>query len=674
MLAPVTRRFALLLVSFALTFGCDDGTDMPDAATRDAGAPDVVVARCTEPTGTPTAIFALPRDGTEPFFDLPWPNDVRRTASGTVDMSAFPNPRNVFLQRYLDTMTERLEGFGTNGAVYFRFSHPIDAATLPATPEATVSDGASVFLIDVDPASPDLGSRHPAVLHYQECPTRYWSAHSVAIRPVYGIPLASSRRYAAVVTRGVMTEDGGAYERDADFEALLGTAGDGTVDAARAVYGDVFDVLEAAGVARTDLLSVTVFTTQDAIGETIGIRDWMVNDYETPTVDDASLEVVRESPRLTEITGTYGPVPVFQDGEIPFIDVGGAIDVDADGAPTVHSEYRARFTLTIPTTPMPAEGYPIVLYAHGTGGDHSTFVSNDVGANLARLGFAAMGIDQIHHGERNPTDTDPAILFFNIPNPLAARDNNRQSALDVVQQARLVPGLTFPTTVVDRGGEAIRFDATHLYFMGHSQGGLNGPIYLAIDDTARGAVLSAASAVITPSLLEKLEPLEIPAIVKGLLNLPGANWQDAYALEGFTVEHPIATLLQTWLEVSDGSNYAHLIFQAPRDGFAPKSVLMTEGLLDRYAPPASIEALAGSMRVPLVTPAHHPLESLSLLGIGSVSPPVTANVAGGMATAGLLQFPDDGHFAIFDNPVAEAQVFGFFESLAAGGPGTIPAP
>lgn len=139
-------------------------------------------------------------------------------------------------------------------------------------------------------------------------------------------------------------------------------------------------------------------------------------------------------------------------------------------------------------------------------------------------------------------------------------------------------------------------------------------------------------------------------------------------------EHPIATLVQTWIEAADGSNYAHLIARSPRDGFAPKSVLMTEGLEDLYTPPASIEALAGAMGAPLVAPVHQPVDSLRLRGLGVFDPPVSGNVAAGAATMGLLQFPNDGHFAVFRNDIAAHQVFGFFESLLDGGPGTIPTP
>ncbi|HJL19725.1 MAG TPA: hypothetical protein RMH99_28945 [Sandaracinaceae bacterium LLY-WYZ-13_1] len=669
-------RFALACTLAVALAGCDGALEPLDAGTDDSGpGTDAGPPRCApEPEGDPRAVFVAPRDGDdEAFFDLPWPHDVRRTAEGTVDVSAFPNPRsNTFVRRYLDAMTARLDGYATNGAVYFRFSHEVDPASLPAGASASLGEGASAFLIDVDPDSPDRGSRHAVRVHYQDCETRYWAPHTVAMRPVYGDPLASDRTYAAVITRGVVPADGGTFGRDADFDALVAGGGDDAVAAARAATGDALDVIADAGTPRDEVIAVTVFTTQDAIGETLAIRDWMVDEYPMPDV--TSLAVDRVAPALEQVSGTYGPSPIFQEGELPYAETGGAIEVDEDGVPTVHGEFDARFTLTIPVSPMPEGGYPIVLYAHGTSGDYRTFVRNDVGSLLARQGYAAMGVDQIHHGARNPSETDPSILFFNIPNPDAARDNNRQSALDVVQQARLVPNLEIPVDVLDREGEPIRFDGSRVYFMGHSQGGLNGPLYLAIDDSARGAFLSAASAVITPSLIEKVEPLVIPQIVKALLGLPGGAWEEAFELEGFTVEHPIATLLQTWLEASDGSNYAHLIFESPREGFAPKSVLMTEGLMDRYSPPTSIEALAGSMFVPQVEPVHAPLEALTLRGTAPLAPPVTANVAGGLATAGLLQFPDQGHFAAFGDADAEAQWTGFFASFEEGGPGVIPAP
>ena len=60
-----------------------------------------------------------------------------------------------------------------------------------------------------------------------------------------------------------------------------------------------------------------------------------------------------------------------------------------------------------------------------------------------------------------------------------------------MQQARLFtehaaddPGAVSPTK------KEIRFDGRSVLFFGHSQGGVNGPLFLAADDPARGGVLS----------------------------------------------------------------------------------------------------------------------------------------------------------------------------------------
>src|SRR5262249_32927800 len=153
-----------------------------------------------------------------------------------------------------------------------------------------------------------------------------------------------------------------------------------------------------------------------AIGEEIAIRDWMQARYSAPTARGPMWMYVQAALQFELVQGAYGPVPVFQDGTIPYTSGGGAIVLDSSGAPTVHSEYDARFALSVPRTPMPTAGYPIVLYAHGTGGDYMTFFMDGTAGVLGALGFAVMGVDQIHHGARNPTMIMPDTLFFNVSN------------------------------------------------------------------------------------------------------------------------------------------------------------------------------------------------------------------------------------------------------------------
>ena len=108
------------------------------------------------------------------------------------------------------------------------------------------------------------------------------------------------------------------------------------------------------------------------------------------------------------VRGVYC-TPNFQTDidKAPFLnDGGGSFALDERGAPRVidipeDSKYhdptcggllRARFVLTIPTSPMPPGGYPLIVSSHGTGGDAYTFLGpNDFAGWAAREGIAVTG-------------------------------------------------------------------------------------------------------------------------------------------------------------------------------------------------------------------------------------------------------------------------------------------
>jgi predicted esterase len=517
-----------------------------------------------------------------------------------------------------------------------------------------------VFIINVDDESPDRGSRHPVLFHFQEEATVFWPANTLAVQPVHGMPLTTGTRYALVATDALLSRDGEAFNQDTDLEAVLAGGGDDAVMEAIGLYAPAIAALEEFGVPGESILSLAVFTTQDPVSGLLAARDWVVESYPAPEADARAWRWVRNEDAFALVHGEYGPSPILQAGEVPYPESGGQIEFEA-GAPILQGEFNPRFALTVPLTEQPEAGFPIVLYAHGTGGDWQSFIRSDVAARLGELGYAVMGVDQIHHGPRNPTEQSPEGLFFNIINPDAARDNSRQSAIDVVQQARLVSGLEVPNTIL--AGGPIRFDAERVYFYGHSQGGINGPLFLAIDDQAQGGVLSGAGAVLSIAIIDKTEPIDIATLAGVLLHLGSGGPEE----EALVYSHPIITLVQTWLEVSDTANYAHLIFHEPRPGFAPKTILQTEGVNDEFTPPASIEALATATRIPLIEPIIREVPGLTLRGLSPQASGASLNVAGGMATAGLVQL-DGGHFVAFREEDGERIVQDFFSSLLEGPP------
>src|SRR5215467_9045913 len=105
--------------------------------------------------------------GTKPLFDandddlyaLPFPNDLRRTATG-LDLAKMPAP-SPLVQIFRDAAAT-LDGFGLNESIYVRFDGPIDPTSLPDA-AGSLADGASLYLVDIDPQSAHKGEKVPII-------------------------------------------------------------------------------------------------------------------------------------------------------------------------------------------------------------------------------------------------------------------------------------------------------------------------------------------------------------------------------------------------------------------------------------------------------------------------------------------------------------------------------
>ncbi len=647
-----------------LLSGCPDptlgGADAGDAAIEQSDAPvDAYALPDAWEPGMPVALYDIESTG---FFDQPWPSDTRLTAAGHPDLTGF-GPSRGLVRSYVDAVESRQNGFGTMGSIYFRFGADVDVATLPATLEASVLSDASVLLIALDEDVPMDSVRHPVVTYWEPRQTVYWPGRTLAIRPADGFPLLPATTYAAVITERVEPANFAAFERDTDFTEIL--RGDSRLAAERAVLEPALMRLAALGVPTESILNLAVFTTQDPTAAMTQVRDDIVA-APAPVIPTETWTRTTMAPTFVVSEGVY-TAPNFQSGTSPYTTEGGAILFDAEGHAIQQGTFSQRFALSVPVSAMPPGGYPIALYGHGTGGDYRTFIEDDTAELLAAQGIAVMGIDALFHGTRNPMpENEPDLVFFNIVNPDTARFNAVQAALDHVVHGHVVETMTVPDALYER---PVRFNLSELYYFGHSQGALVGPLYVAVDDGPRAALFSAGGASIGRTLLDKTQPVDIPSIAASLLGLRGG--EDAFAIEGFTMEHPIISLLQGWIDPADPGNYAPMIVTRPRAGFSPRSVIATEGLRDAYVSPLAMEALAVALGVPIAEPVARPVAGLTFRGLTPRSGSITGNLPEGR-TGALLQFPTQGHFAIFNVPSARTRVGAFFASLAGGNQGTLP--
>src|SRR3984885_7886470 len=207
--------------------------------------------------------------------------------------------------------------------------------------------------------------------------------------------------------------------------------------------------------------------------------------------------------------------------------------------------------MSVPLGAKPANGWPICIYQHGTGGDYQTFLEDGTAVRLAMQGIAVISTDQVLHGPRDPAGLDPDIAFFNYANPYAARDNALQGAADAWSQERLAFGLDFDDLLGD--GATVSVDQTKLMFFGHSQGGLTGPAFVAFEPALKGAVLSGTGGILYLSLLLKPEPIDIPTIAEALT-------RD----DPMDVDNPTIALAQMWIDRADGANFARYFLRDRR--------------------------------------------------------------------------------------------------------------
>src|SRR4029077_20554202 len=126
--------------------------------------------------------------------------------------------------------------------------------------------------------------------------------------------------------------------------------------------------------------------------------------------------------------------------------------------------------------PMPTAGYPIVVFSRTGGGGERPLADRGGqgmtgGAALvpgtgpaltfAAAGFAGSSIDGPHGGLRNVTHDDEQFLMFNVNNPVAMRDNVRQSAAELVLQAHLLEDVRIDASdcpgVTTTSGATVRF-------------------------------------------------------------------------------------------------------------------------------------------------------------------------------------------------------------------------
>jgi hypothetical protein len=454
----------------------------------------------------------------------------------------------------------------------------VDPASLPVNEDACVADTSAVFLIDLAPADASKARiRCRGQIHDDSAVTN--ARPVVGVGPGLGIVLEEAHPYAAVLTSRVRDAHGRRLAASADFKALLAGTRTG---ASGALYGGAIDKARAAiGAAlatdQSDIVAIAPFTTMSITAEMFKLRESLdampvpTLAWDAPTMAPmGATKFAAASPLPTGFTASLddwlGVAPklgdgsddpdyletnvlphdriaaigtaVFQAANFLITKPGGYNDLDhasfaRDGSGAIvpapdRPTVPVWVSFAIPTSPMPAGGYPCVIVAHGLPGSRADLFIK-LANTLTAKGWIVAGIDFVTNGARaveakyrvdQVTDwqmspgakyAGPDGISDNLdgnghPSPAggragnldmfgqgidfdAARDQPRQVAIDVSQLARLLannPDLSPLAT----GGTTPKIDGTKLAYIGGSFGAITGAVAAAIEPLVKTWVLN----------------------------------------------------------------------------------------------------------------------------------------------------------------------------------------
>jgi hypothetical protein len=644
-------------------------------------------ARPTTAVFDPTADVHAP----EHFFDMPYPLDARRTATGAPDLAGLPNPIGSAVVEGLRAVAMDRGGFPQMPTVYFRF----DGAVATQDPSSVVRpDGAApILFMDLDAA----GALVPLVAQTLESDA-YVPDGVLAVAPRPGWVLTPKHAHAVVVLKRLGDASGQPLAAAGAFASL---ASDATSPLGKA-YAPLWAALAARGIAVSDVAAATVFTTGDVVADTFDLSSRVLAAYK---LDITNVKVDPDDgathDRYCELQAQIA-YPMFEGGAPPY-DTDGMLHFGADGMPLKVKDEVAPITLSMPKTPMPAGGYPLVVYFHGTGGVSDAIADRGLwhyetdptkcpggeldswngrtGCNTKGLGPAYVVAEHAIGMAASALPVNPQRWpagakrdlpeYFNVNNVAATRDIFRQGILeerlfmDALGRLRVDPSVVAACTGMSlpAGETAFRYATDTLLAQGQSMGAMYVNMLSATEPRVHATVATGAGGFWSYFILETSFIAQLPAKLGLLLGL-----RDAY-----TFMHPTMTLAQTGLEPADPMLYMPRVTTTPLPGHPTRAVYQPVGKGDSYFPTVIQDAVALAYRHREAGDRVWPTmqDALALGALDGIEP---YPAAGGVA----VQYEGDGIYdphAIYTQLDAVKYQYGcFFASFLQAGHATVPAP
>jgi hypothetical protein len=670
---------------------------LPVACGSDDPAPAAATPPLERVPGTAAAFALDAHDSAATFFDFPYPSDLRLDAEGKPAVAGFPNPFETNGVSQIIKIAGDRRGFSVLPVAYFRFDAALKEGALSDDQVIPAAVTSPIFLVDVDEKGPEQGRLIPVVARVLAADD-FTPENVLAVSPRQGFVLRAGRKYAVVVRRDLGDASGAALGLSAEMAQILGgqTPGGPSGERAKTVYAPLLATLAKIGVDPGEVATATVFTTADVVKELHDLSDALLA-RDAVTIDDLTIDADggADHERYCQLTGSVS-YPQYQVGKPPF-NTEGLFATGADGLPVVQRAEVAPIVLTLPKGKMPAGGYPLVMYFHGSGGDSHEVVDlgpkkvvggeyekgTGVAYVLSSHGLATAGSALPVNPERLPGAD--ATAYLNISNLPAMRDTFRQGIIEQRMFLAALRALTISPAQVAACGLELPDDGSETAFhyrkgpitaQGLSMGGAYTNMIGAIEPSIGAVVPTGAGGYWTYFIT-----------VTSLVNGKGLGPLLFRTGKDFTFQHPLLSLLEQGWETIDPMVFVPRLAAHPLENQPVRSIYEPVAPGDKYFPTVNYDAMALAYENQLAGPpapswGDSMSQALALRDDATVaSYPVYQNrtsETGESYTGAVVQYEGDG---IGDPHVICAQLdtvkyqFGCFHaSFAETGKATIVAP
>ncbi|HEX2576023.1 MAG TPA: hypothetical protein VHK88_06710 [Aquihabitans sp.] len=493
--AALVVAVGLLAAAVGCTSDDDAGSDGERSGATSTTAPRPTAPEEVELTGS-IDVEVEDAERCDPIAEgclLPFPNDHFTEAD-----DATPTGRRVALDEASMPVNEQgvsvdpthwndLDGFSPAAAALVQIPD-VDLETSGAAslvdPSTSLADGSAVVLLDAT-----TGERLP---HWTELDedAESGSVPTMFVRPAVFLP---EGHRIVVAMRGLVDTSGDPIEPTEAFRAYRDRldTGDPVLEERRPAMEQVFADLDAADVAREELVLAWDFTVASA--EALSARMLHLRDdaFERLADDAPAFTVTTDEPSdregiAREVSGTY-EIPLYLSGAG---EAGSSFELGDDGLPTHTGTYTAPFHCIVPESATADQPSSTGIYGHGLlGTGEQVGAATEVAAEGNRT-FCAT--DLIGMSESDFGNAATIVSELSTFNTLA--DRLQQGHLNTLVLGRLMihpDGLGTHEAFRDGDTSVLTDD---LAYYGISQGGIMGAATTAIAQDWTNAALGVPGA------------------------------------------------------------------------------------------------------------------------------------------------------------------------------------